>query len=208
VPVSVVAEVPEVLVSYPGAPFTSFAEFIEHAKKHPGMLNYASAGIGTLPHVTMELLLRRTGIQVAHIPYRGAAPAMTDLLAGQVQLKMDTYTTSHPQVVAGKLRMLGIASRHRSRLMPDTPTIAEMGLPGYEGILWIATLAPAGTPQAVVDKLAAASAKAARAPDIVERLQRDGVEPVGGTPSELGQLIARELPQWRELAKAANIKLQ
>jgi tripartite-type tricarboxylate transporter receptor subunit TctC len=208
VPVSVVAEVPEVLVSYPGAPFTSFAEFIEQAKKHPGTLNYASAGIGTLPHVTMELLLRRTGIQVAHIPYRGAAPAMTDLLAGQVQLKMDTYTTSNPQVVAGKLRMLGIASRQRSKLMPDTPTIAEMGLPGYEGILWIAILAPAGTPQPIVDQLAAASAKAARTPDIIERLQRDGVEPVGGTPAELGQLIARELPQWRELAKAANIKLQ
>jgi len=207
-PVSVVAEVPEVLVSHPGAPFTTFAEFIDHAKKRPGTLNYASAGIGTLPHVTMELLLRRTGIQVAHIPYRGAAPAMTDLLAGQVQLKMDTYTTSNPHVAAGKLRMLGIASRQRSKLMPDTPTIAEMGLPDYEGILWIAILAPAGTPQPIVDKLAAASAKASRAPDIVERLQRDGVEPVGGTPSELGQLIARELPQWRELAKAANIKLQ
>jgi tripartite-type tricarboxylate transporter receptor subunit TctC len=104
--------------------------------------------------------------------------------------------------------MLGIASRQRSRLMPDTPTIAEMGLPDYEGILWIAILAPAGTPRAIIDKLSAASAKAARAPDVVERLQRDGVEPLGGTPSELGLLIARELPQWRELAKAANIKLQ
>ena len=133
---------------------------------------------------------------------------MTDLLAGVVQLKLDTYTTSNPQVAAGKLRMLGIASRHRSKLMPDTPTIAEMGLPGYEGVLWIAIMAPAGTPQAIVDRLAAASAKAARAPEIVERLQRDGVEPVGGTPSELQALIARELRQWRELAKAANIKLQ
>jgi tripartite-type tricarboxylate transporter receptor subunit TctC len=207
-PVSVVAEVPEVLVSYPGAGFTTFAEFVDYAKKNPGKLNYSSAGIGTLPHITMELLLRRTGIEVAHIPYRGAAPAMTDLLAGVVQLKLDTYTTSNPQVVAGKLRMLGIASRHRSKLMPDTPTIAEMGLPDYEGILWIAIMAPAGTPQAIVDKLAAASAKAARTPDIVERLQRDGVEPVGGTPSELAVLIARELPQWRELAKAASIKLQ
>src|SRR3954471_11163621 len=171
VPVSVVAEVPEVLVSYPGAPFTSFAEFVEHAKKHPGTLNYASAGIGTLPHVTMELLLRRTGIQVAHIPYRGAAPAMTDLLAGQVQLKMDTYTTSNPQVVAGKLRMLGIASRQRSKLMPETPTIAEMGLPGYEGILWIAIVAPAGTQKAIVDKLAGGRAQTPRAADHVERLQ-------------------------------------
>ena len=208
VPVSVVAEVPEVLVSHPAAPFKTFPDMVDYAKRNPGKLNYASAGNGTLPHVTMELLLRRIGIQVAHIPYRGAAPAMNDLLAGVVQLKMDTYTTSNPQVAAGKLTMLGIASRHRSKLMPDTPTIAEMGLPGYEGILWIAIMAPAGTPQAIVDKLAAASAKAARMPDIVERLQRDGVEPVGGTPSELGQLIARELPQWRELAKAANIKLQ
>ncbi len=208
VPVSVVAEVPEVLVSHPGAGFTTFAGFVEYAKKNPGKLNYSSAGIGTLPHITFELLLRRTGIQVAHIPYRGAAPAMTDLLAGVVQLKLDTYATSNPHVVAGKLRMLGIASRQRSKLMPDTPTIAEMGLSGYEGILWNAIMAPAGTPKAIVDRLAAASAKAARAPDIVERLQREGVEPVGGTPLELQELIARELPQWRELAKAANIKLQ
>jgi tripartite-type tricarboxylate transporter receptor subunit TctC len=156
----------------------------------------------------MELLLRRIGIHVTHVPYRGAAPAMNDLLAGVVQLKMDTYTTSNPQVMAGKLRMLGIASRHRSKLMPDVPTIAEMGLPGYEGILWNAIMAPAGTPKPIIDKLAAASAKAARAPEIAERLQRDGVDPVGGTPQELAALIARELPQWRDLAKAANIKLE
>jgi tripartite-type tricarboxylate transporter receptor subunit TctC len=208
VPVSVVAEVPEVLVSHPGAPFTNFREFVDHARKNPGKLNYSSAGIGTLPHITFELLLRRTGIEVAHIPYRGAAPAMTDLLAGVVQLKLDTYATSNAHVTAGKLRMLGIASRARSKLMPDTPTIAEMGLPGYEGVLWIALMAPAGTPQAVIDRLAAASAKAARTPDVAEKLQRDGVDPIGGTPQELRTLIARELPQWRELAKAANIKLQ
>ncbi|MCX7312062.1 MAG: tripartite tricarboxylate transporter substrate binding protein [Hyphomicrobiales bacterium] len=207
-PVSVLAEVPEVLVASSGAPFTTFGEFVEYAKKNPGTLNYASAGTGTLPHVSMELLLRRVGVQVEHIPYRGAAPAMTDLLAGVVQLKMDTFATSSPQVANGRLLMLGIAGRHRSKLMPDTPTISELGLPGYEGILWIAIMAPAGTPKAVIDKLAAASAKAARAPDIVTFLQRDGVEPIGGTPEELGQLIARELPQWRDLAKAANIKLQ
>jgi tripartite-type tricarboxylate transporter receptor subunit TctC len=208
VPVSVIAEVPEVLVSHPAAPFATFPEFVEYARKNPGKLNYASAGLGTLPHVTMELLLRRIGIHVTHVPYRGAAPAMNDLLAGVVQLKMDTYTTSNPQVMAGKLRMLGIASRHRSKLMPDVPTIAEMGLPGYEGILWNAIMAPAATPKPIIDKLAAASAKAARAPKIAERLQRDGVDPVGGTPQELAALIARELPQWRDLAKAANIKLE
>ena len=104
--------------------------------------------------------------------------------------------------------MLGIASAHRSKLMPEVPTIAEMGLEGYEGMLWNAIMAPAGTPQAIIDRLAAASAKAARAPDIIEKFRRDGIDPVGGTPAELGQLIARELGQWRDLAQAADIKLQ
>lgn len=207
-PVSVIATVPEVLVSNPDAPFKTFQEFVAYAKQNPGKLNYASAGVGTLPHLTMELLLQRIGAKVTHVPYRGAAPAMTDLLANVVQLKLDTYATSHPQVAAGRLRMLGIASSHRSKLMPDVPTIAEMGLPGYEGNLWIGMMAPVGTPQAVIDKLAAAGAKAARAPAVAERLQRDGVEPVGGTPAQMGALIAREIPQWRDLAKAANIKLQ
>jgi tripartite-type tricarboxylate transporter receptor subunit TctC len=208
VAVSMLAEVPEVLVSYPGAPFKTFAEFVAYAKQNPGKLDYASAGIGTLPHMTMELLLRRVGVQLAHIPYRGAAPAMTDLLSGVVQLKLDTYATSHGQVEAGGLRMLGIASSHRSKLMPDIPTIAEMGLPGYEAILWIGILAPAGTPQAVIDKLAAASHKAATAPDVVERLQRDGVDLIGGTPAQFQAVITRELVQWRDLAKADNITLQ
>ena len=205
-PVAIVAEVPEVLVSHPGAPFKTFPEFIAYAKQNPGKLNYSSAGIGTLPHVTFELLLRKTGIQVAHIPYRGAAPAMNDLLAGTVQLKLDTYATSHPHVAAGKLNMLGIASQKRAKLMPQTPTIAEMGLPGYEGILWIGMVAPAGTPKPVIDRLAAAIAKAVRAPDVVQRFENLGVDPVGGSTADFAALIARELPQWRDLVKAANIK--
>jgi tripartite-type tricarboxylate transporter receptor subunit TctC len=208
VPISVIATVPEVLVTNPAAPFKTFQEFVAYAKQNPSKLNYASAGVGTLPHLTMELLLQRVGVKVTHVPYRGAAPAMTDMLANVVQLKLDTYATSHPQVAAGRLRMLGIASSHRSKLMPDVPTIAEMGLPGYEGNLWIGMMAPAGTPQAVIDKLAAAGVKAARAPKVVERLRHDGVEPVGGTPAEMRALIAREIPQWRDLAKAADIKLQ
>jgi tripartite-type tricarboxylate transporter receptor subunit TctC len=207
VPVSIVAEVPELLVSHPAAPFESFSGFVEHAKKNPGKLNYSSAGNGTLPHVTMELLLRRTGIAVAHIPYRGAAPAMTDLLAGQVQLKMDTYATANQHVAQGKLRALAFASRERSALMPNVPTVAEMGLPGYEGILWIGIVAPAATPKAVIEKLAAAVQRAVRTPELAERLRRDGVEPVGGTPDAFAALIAKEIVQWRELAAAAKITL-
>ncbi len=207
-PVSIVAEVPELLVSHPAAPFDSFPGFVDYAKKNPGKLNYASAGNGTLPHITMELLLRRVAIDVRHIPYRGAAPAMTDLLAGHVQLKMDTYATAAQHVASGKLRALAFASRARSSLMPDVPTVAELGLPGYEGILWIGMVAPAGTPKPIVDKLAAAAMRAMRLPDLVERLRRDGVEPAGGTPEDFRALIAREIVQWREVIAAAKITAQ
>jgi tripartite-type tricarboxylate transporter receptor subunit TctC len=206
-PIAIVAEVPELLVSHPAAPFQSFAGFVDYAKKNPGKLNYASAGNGTLPHVTMELLLRRTAIEVAHIPYRGAAPAMTDLLAGQVQLKMDTYATANQLVADGKLRALAYASRARSALMPDVPTVAEMGLAGYEGILWIGMVAPAGTPKPVIDKLAAATQRAVRTPELAERLKRDGVEPVGGTPESFAALISKEIREWRNLAQSAKITL-
>jgi len=207
VPVALVAEIPELLVSHPSAPFSDFAGFIAYAKANPGKLNYASAGNGTLPHVTMELLLRRSGIAVAHIPYRGAAPAMTDLLAGQVQLKIDTYTTAAQHVAAGKLHALAYAGRARLALMPDVPTVAEMGLAGYEGVLWMGLVAPAGTPKRVIEKLAAAVKRALASPELAERFKRDGIEPVGSTPEAFGALITREIAQWRELAKSANITL-
>jgi len=208
VPVSIIAEVPELLVSYPGAPFANFAGFVDYAKRNPGKLNYSSAGNGTLPHITMELLLRRLGIDVRHIPYRGAAPAMTDLLSGQVQLKMDTYTTGWQHVTSGKLNALAYANRTRSALMPNVPTVAELGLPGYEGILWIGMMAPAGTPQPVIDKLAAAAMRAVRAPEVAERLRRDGVDPVGGTSADFAALIPREIAQWRDVIAAAKITVQ
>ena len=208
VPVSIVAEVPELLVSHSGAPFADFTGFVDYAKRNPGKLNYSSAGNGTLPHVTMELLLRRLGIEVRHIPYRGAAPAMTDLLSGQVQLKMDTYTTGWQHVTAGKLNALAYASRARSPLMPNVPTVIELGLPGYEGILWIGMMAPAGTPQPVLDKLATTAMRAVRAPEVAERLRRDGVDPVGSTPADFAALIAREIAQWRDVIAAAKITVE
>ena len=204
-PVAIVAEIPEVLVSHSAAPFATFPAFVDYARRHPGELNYASAGNGTLPHVTMELLLRRLGIKVAHIPYKGAAPAMTDLLAGQVQLKMDTHATSAAHVAAGRLRALAIASPARSVLAPDLPTVAELGLPGYEGILWIGMMAPAGAPKAVIDKLAAACARAVRSADLIGRFQRDGIEPGGDTPDTFGARINREIAQWRDLIQAVRI---
>jgi tripartite-type tricarboxylate transporter receptor subunit TctC len=208
VPVSILAEIPELLVSHPAAPFQTFEGFVDYARKNPGKLNYASAGNGTLPHLTMELLLRRTGIEVAHIPYRGAAPAMTDLLAGQVQLKMDTYATAAQLIADGKLKALAFASLERSALMPQVPTIAEMGLPGYEGILWMGLMAPARVPPPIIERLAAAAQRAVRAPALAERLKREGVEPVGGTPQMFGARIVKEIDEWRNLAQAARISFE
>jgi len=207
-PVSIFAAVPEVLVSHPSAPFSDFKGFVEYARANPGKLNYSSAGIGTLPHITMEVLLKAAGIKVTHVPYRGAAPAMTDLLAGVVQLKLDTYATSYQNVEAGRLKMLAYAGKARSPLMPNVPTVAEMGVPGYEGILWIGIMAPAGTPQPIIDKLAAAAAKAVKAPDLAERFKKDGVDAVGGTPAEFARQIAREIPEWRDVIQSAGIKAE
>ena len=204
--VSNVGQIPMLLVTHPSLPVTTFQGFIDYAAKNPGKINVSSAGNGTLPHVTMELLLRRLALDVTHIPYRGAAPAMTDLLGGQVELKMDTDATPYSQVAAGRLRALAYAGRARSALMPDVPAIAEM-LPGYEGVLWMGLVAPAGTPQPVIDKLAAAVKRAVSAPDLAERLKHDGIDAVGGSAQEFGAQIAREITQWRELAKSVNIKL-
>ncbi len=206
-PVALVAEVQELLVSHPDAPFRDFAGFLAYAKANPGKLNYASAGNGTLPHVTMELLLHGFGLSVTHIPYRGAAPAMTDLLAGQVQIKLDTYTTAASHVASGRLRALAYAGKTRLRLMPDIPTVAELGLPGYEGVLWMGLLVPARTPQPIIEKLSAAVKHAVGASDLAERLRHDGVDPIGSSPAAFAALIRSEIAQWRALAKSASIRL-
>ncbi len=207
VPVSLVAAIPELLVAPSAAPYDSFPEFVAYARAHPGQLNYGSAGNGTLPHVTMALLLHRLNLDVQHIAYKGAAPAMADLLAGRVQIKLDTYTTSAPHIAAGKLKAFAVASLTRSTLLPALPTIAESGLPGYEGILWLGLIAPAGTPASVIATIAEACAKAVQVPEVRERLLADGVEPIGGGPEVLGALIARELPQWRDLVRDAHITI-
>ena len=208
VPVGLIAAVPELLVSHPAAPFHGFAGFIAYAREHPGKLNYSSAGNGTLPHVTMELLLHRAGIDVLHVPYRGAAPALTDLLAGVVQIKLDAYATARDHVAAGKLRALAFASAQRSTVMPELPTIAEQGFPGYDGVLWIGLMAPAGVPGGTIELVGAAVGQAVRSPELAARFTRDGVEPVGSTAADFGALIVRQVAQWRELAREVQVKIE
>ncbi|MBI0535031.1 tripartite tricarboxylate transporter substrate binding protein [Roseomonas sp. KE2513] len=205
-PISLCAQIPEILVCHKDAPFRTFQEFVAYARAHPRELTYSSAGIGSHPHVTMELLLHRLGLDVLHVPYRGAAPAFTDLVAGRVQLKLDSYATSAAQIEAGAIRVLAIASAHRSPAAPDVPTIAEMGLPGFEGILWMGYLAPAGTPPDVVNRVAKAVQDAVRSPSLARVLSQQGVEAVDSTPEEFAARIAREIPQWRDVIRDANIR--
>jgi tripartite-type tricarboxylate transporter receptor subunit TctC len=154
----------------------------------------------------MELLLQRLGLRVTHVPYKGAAPALNDVLAGHVAVKMDTIATSSQQIKAGRLKPLALASLHRSRLMPDVPTIAELGVPGYQGILWLGILAPTGTPPDRIEALHAAIVKFSREPEYQKHLQSEGVEIVANDPATFGRQIHAELKQWAEVVKAAGIK--
>ena len=207
VPVTLFADIPELLVAHPSVPFDDMAGFLKYAKANPGKLTYASAGVGTLPHVTMEQLLRDAGLQVTHVPYKGAAPAFTDLLAGVAQLKYDTYATSAAMLKAGKLKVLATAGRKRLPQLPNVPTVAESGFPGYEGYLWIGALAPRGTPPEAIRALSVALAKAVRAPKVAERFQADGVETPPTGPEEFSRLIAQELKLWARVVREANIKV-
>lgn len=206
VPVSLVAEIPELLIAHAGQPYDDLAGFTRYARARPGELTYASAGNGTLPHITMELLLQRLGVKVTHIPYKGAAPALNDVLAGQVAVKMDTIATATQHIKAGRIKPLAIAGLQRSKLMPDVPTIAESGLPGYQGILWMGILAPAGTPADRITAVYQAVAAFSRQSDYQKELQAQGVEIVGSDPASFGKQIQMELKQWAEVVKSAGIK--
>ena len=207
VAVTLFANIPELLVAHPSVPFETMDGFIKHARANPGKLSYSSAGIGTLPHVTMELLLRTAGVQVTHVPYKGAAPAFTDLIGGVVQLKYDTYATSAPMLPSGKVKVLATAGRKRLPQLPNVPTVAESGFPGYEGYLWIGAVAPRGTPQEAIGTLSAALTKAARAAKVAARFQADGVEVPPAGPEAFNKLIAEELKLWARVVREANIKL-
>jgi tripartite-type tricarboxylate transporter receptor subunit TctC len=206
-PVSLVAEIPELLVANSAQPFNTYAEFVAYAKANPDKLSYASAGNGTLPHVTMELLLQRAGARVLHIPYKGAAPAMNDLLAGMVSVKMDTIATSSQHIKSGKLKPLAIASLRRSPLMPNVPTVAESGIPGYQGILWLGILAPAGTDAVRIATLHKAITRFAKAPAFLDKLKQDGVDIVASDPAAFAKLIRTELVQWADVVRKSQIKV-
>jgi len=205
-PITQVASLPNVLLVHPALPVRTLADLIALAKQKPGELTYASAGVGTSPHMGMELLKSMAGIDLVHVPFRGTGPAVTEVLGGRIPIVLSNTLTAKPQLDGGKLRALGVTGRQRVEGLPTIPTIAEAGVPGYEALQWYGLLAPAGTPPEIVTRLQGEIAQALRLPEVKARLASDGAEPVGSTSAEFSQFIKDELEKWTNVARVANIR--
>ena len=207
VPVSQVAMAPNIVVINPGIPANSVAEFIAYAKANPGKLSYASGGNGSSAHMSMELFKSMAGVDIAHVPYKGSTPALTDLIGGQVAIFIGNMPPTVPHVKSGKLRALAVTTKGRSALMPELPTMTDAGLPGYETVAWFGVFAPAGTPPEIVNRLSAEIGKIARSPEMRDKLVAMGAEPVGGTPEEFKAVVDRDIAKWKPLAQKVGIKI-
>jgi tripartite-type tricarboxylate transporter receptor subunit TctC len=206
-PVTMIASFPNLLVANPGLPFKSVPELVAYAKARPGKLNFASAGAGTSTHLAGELFKSVAGIDVVHVPYKGGAAAMMDIIAGQVAYYFGTMPSSLPLSKAGKLRALGVTSLKRSDAIPEVPTISESALPGYEAVTWWGIFAPARTPREIVNKIHADTVKALQMPDTLDKLAREGVNPAGSTPEQFATMIQDEMVKMAKIVKAANMKI-
>jgi tripartite-type tricarboxylate transporter receptor subunit TctC len=206
VPIVIMGRVPNALVVNPKLPFNSVAELIGYAKANPGKLTSATQGNGTTSHLTSEMFQLMAGVKFQHVPYRGSAPALTDLVAGSVDLMFDNLGVSLTLVKGGQLKLLGVATPKRMAALPDVPTIAET-LPGFESAAWFAIVAPPKTPSAVVDKINADVNEALRQADVRERLAQLSAESIGGTPQATAAYMREEVERWYKVIKAANVKL-
>ncbi len=207
-PVILVAGVPNVLVVNPAVPATSVQELIAYGKANPGKLNFASSGSGTSIHLAGELFKTMSGVQMTHVPYKGSSPALTDLLGGQVQLMFDNLPSALPHIKAGKLRALAVTSAQRAPALPDVPTVAEAGLPGFEASSWFGLLAPAGTPKEIIAKLNAEVAKWLATPEARDKLTAQGANAVGSAPDAFAQYIAAETIKWLKVVKESGAKVE
>ena len=206
-PVSWVANAPLVLVAHPAVPVQTVAELIDYARSRPGQVAYASQGNGSSGHLAMELLASMAGISMIHIPYRGSAPALTDLIGGRVQFMFDNTTSSLPQVARGALKGIAVAERERLKAAPNIPTVQESGLRDFEATPWFGVVARAGTPRESIDRLSAAIAQAVNRPEVQARFVPLGVELRGTTPAAFAAHIASELVKWERIVKLSGAKL-
>ncbi|MEA3152982.1 MAG: hypothetical protein QOK44_571 [Betaproteobacteria bacterium] len=204
--VTMLASAPLMLVVHPAVPVRSVSELIAYAKARPNQLTYASSGNGGPQHLAGELFKYMAGVEVLHVPYKGGAPAITDLLGGQVQLAFGAMLTVLPHVKGGKLRALAITSAKRSETNPEFPTIAESGVPGFEVMTWYGVLAPVGTARTTVLKIQSAMARALTTPEVKERLSRDGLQALGSRPEEFESFVKKEIAKVTQLVKTAGIK--
>jgi tripartite-type tricarboxylate transporter receptor subunit TctC len=208
VPITLVAGVPNVMVINPKLPVNSVAEFIAYAKARPGQLNMASSGNGTSIHLTGELFKTVTGTYMVHFPYRGSAPAVTDLITGNMNVMFDNLPSALPHIKSGRLKALAVTSRTRSPALPDVPTVEEAaGLKGFDASSWFGLFAPAGTPRTVVDKIQADVAKALAQPAVRERFVAQGADPGGNTPDQFAAFIRAETEKWTRVVKFSNAKV-
>ncbi len=207
-PISMAATTPNILVVHPGVKAATLRDFIKLAKDAPGQVNYASAGVGTSPHMSMELLASMAGVQLQHIPYKGTSPAVNDLLGGQVAAMFSNALTVLPMIQAGRLRALAVSGTRRLGLLPEVPTVAEAGVPGYAAEQWYGLLAPAGTPAAIVKLLHGQVQQALNSKEVRDKLQSEGAEPVGNSPQEFADVIAADLSKWTAVARRAGIEAE
>jgi tripartite-type tricarboxylate transporter receptor subunit TctC len=206
-PLSRVAMVPNLLVANPSQPYKNVKELIAYAKANPGKVNFASAGNGSSIHLSGELFKQMTGVDMQHVPYKGSAPAVADLLGGQTAIMFDNMPSAIPHVKGGKLRALAVTTAKRSPALPDVPTIAESGVPGYEATSWFGLLAPAGTPPAIVGQLNAAILKALADPEVKKKLAEQGAEAHGETPAQFASFIQSETAKWGKVVQASGASL-
>jgi tripartite-type tricarboxylate transporter receptor subunit TctC len=207
-PITLAGLLPQVLLVHPSVPAKNVQEFIAFAKKQPGKLTYGSPGIGTGPQMAMQLLENSAGIELQHIPYKGVANVLQDLLAGRLTGMMLNALTATPHIKADKLRALGVTSAKRLASLPEIPTVAEQGLPGFEALQWFGVLAPVGTPKPIIDKLQQAIAKSLKTDKMKEQLARQGADPGGNSPEAFTKFLKDEDTKWTAVAKAAHIQPQ
>jgi tripartite-type tricarboxylate transporter receptor subunit TctC len=207
-PIAHVWSAPNVMVVSPALGVSDVQGFIALAKAKPGQLNFASSGIGTIPHLSAELFKMLAGVDLVHVPYKGTGLSIPDVASGQVALLFDSIVTAQQHARTGKVKMLAVSTAKRSALLPDLPTMQEAGVQGYDSTTWFGLFAAAGTPQAVVEKVNADAGTLARAADVRERFANAGAELAGGTPEAFAQLVRSEFEKWSRVVKAANVKVQ
>ena len=206
-PISQLMSAPSVLVTNPGFPPKNLQELIALAKKNPGKYAFASTGSGGSPHLAGEMLKMRAGIDLIHVPYKGAAPVQADLIGGQVQMAFETALSVVPHIQSGQLRAIAVAANKRLAQLPDVPTMAEAGLPDFEVSSWNGLFAPAKTPPEIIARLREAAVKALAAPDVREKLTAQGAEPVGSTPEQFRAYIKAEIDKWGPVARASGARV-